>query len=451
MYRAHLVVSVIAVFAGSLAHGADNSPDDSANISAHLQKDYPTMFNPANATLPHPFIAPGGDYVGQLWDWDSWLGDVALAQISQDKGGPASGNDAITYGEGCVLDFLHYTNADGFCPITVQANGDPKSYVPTPGFKTNMHKPVLAQHAAFLTQLNKGDAEWLREAFPRLQAFLANYRTNSFDADSGLYFWQDDAGIGVDNDPCTFYRPNGSSGSIFLNCLMYKELKAMAYLCASLKLPAQTGADYDKEAEELKTAIQKNCWDERDGFYYSVDLNLLPKNRPVDHYMCNYFSIHSGHPRDYPCLIQRIEIWSGFMAMWAGIATQDQAKRMVEEHLKNPKTFGAEYGVRSLSKMEKMYGIHFSSNPSNWQGPVWGVANYMTFRGLLNYGFHHEAADLADRTIKLFGQDFAKTGAIHESYNPDNGAPIGGTYQSWNYLVANMLAWKEHRTVVGEF
>ena len=39
----------------------------------------------------------------------------------------------------------------------------------------------------------------------------------------GLYFWQTDMSIGVDNDPCTYYRPPRSSGSIYLNTLMFKE------------------------------------------------------------------------------------------------------------------------------------------------------------------------------------------------------------------------------------
>jgi triosephosphate isomerase len=36
--------------------------------------------------------------------------------------------------------------------------------------------------------------------------------------------------------------------------------------------------------------------------------------------------LHRGHPRDYDGLIQRIEGWSGFLAMWSGIATPEQAQ-----------------------------------------------------------------------------------------------------------------------------
>ena len=134
--------------------------------------------------------------------------------------------------------------------------------------------------------------------------------------------------------------------------------------------------------------------------------------------------LHSGQPRDWSCIIQRLGVWSGFMAMWAGIATKDQAKRMVKENYMNEKTFYAPYGVRTLSKMEKMYNLRPSGNPSSWLGPIWGISNYMTFRGLVNYGYMQEAKELACKTIELFGRDIERFGGMHEYYQPENGEPI---------------------------
>jgi putative isomerase len=226
----------------------------------------------------------------------------------------------------------------------------------------------------------------------------------------------------------------------------------MAYLAQCLHLDPQIAKGYTDDAQQLKTAIQTNCWDERDGFYYSVDLNLLPiKTKPEMRLGLNLV-LHSGHPRDYNCLIQRIGEWSGFMAMWAGIATPEQAKRMVNEHYKNEKTFNAPYGIRSLSKMEKMYSTYASSNPSNWQGPVWGISNYMVFMGLNSYGYKAEAREMATKTIALFGNDCKINGAFHEYYDPDSGKPIVNKgFQSWNYLVTNMIAWLQNDKVIKEF
>ena len=138
--------------------------------------------------------------------------------------------------------------------------------------------------------------------------------------------------------------------------------------------------------------------------------------------------------------------------MWAEIATPEQAKRMVQENLKDSRTFNAPYGVRTLSKLEKMYSVRASSNPSNWLGPIWGISNYMVYSGLVKYGFHTEAKELAFKTISLFGKDLEKNGALHEYYEPETGEPIlNKGFQNWNYLVLNMIDWASGKPVIKEF
>ncbi len=102
--------------------------------------------------------------------------------------------------------------------------------------------------------------------------------------------------------------------------------------------------------------------------------------------------------------------------------------------------------------MEKMYSVRSSANPSNWRGPVWGISNYMVFKGLLTYGYKVPAKELAIKTIRLFGKDFEKDGALHEYYEPETGEPLlNKGFQNWNYLVLNMTAWLEGKTVIEEY
>ena len=99
-----------------------------------------------------------------------------------------------------------------------------------------------------------------------------------------------------------------------------------------------------------------------------------------------------------------------------------------------------------------MYAIKNSGNPSCWLGPIWGIANYMVFRGLLKYGYVEEAKTLAEKTVALFEKDLAETGVIHEYYDPESGAPIRNPgFQSWNLLSINMLAWLNGEKAVEEF
>lgn len=389
-------------------------------IADYTRKNYRECFREASGILKHKFIVPGSAYSDDLWDWDSWLTDLALGEFVTD--------DISEYEKGCVLNFLEHVETDGTTPIWITPDGVSKDFVNDK--KTNIHKPNLAQHALYIS--DKYGFEWLDGKFDAFERYIGYYENNC-KHESGLYFWLDDFAIGVDNDPCTFYRPENSSASIYLNCFMYKELVALSKIADRLSL-ANKAEKYALMADELKDAIQENCWDERDGFFYSVDINLLPIDLSVN--------LHKGCPRHWNCLIQRIGVWSGFLAMWAGIATKEQAQRMVEEHYLNEKTFFAPYGVRTLSKMEKMYAIIKSGNPSCWLGPIWGISNYMVFEGLRLYGFVDEARELAIKTITMFGKDIENNGQMHEYYNPETGEGVNNPgFQNWNLLSLNMFEW----------
>ena len=445
-----LVLSLIT--GGVLGQPTDSVKTYSKLLQEHIYANYKGMFRQPGGALVHPYITPGSSaYANDLWDWDSWLSNIALRQVLANHGTEKDKQQALAHEQGCVLNFLEYTTFDGYMPILIAKKSDPARMRPANIYKTNMHKPVIAQHAAFLTKLNGGNAEWLREKFSLMQAFANNYQTHHRHRPTGLYYWQDDLAIGVDNDPSTFFRANGSSASIFLNALMYKECEAMAYLAQCLKL-TDISNEYKKDAADLKAAIQKNCWDPKDGFYYSVDINLRPVTNEPSVIFGQTMVLHSGMPRTYDGLIQRFGVWSGFLAMWAEVATPEQAKRMVAQNFKDTATFNAMYGVRTLSKLEKMYSVRASNNPSNWQGPIWGISNYLTWRALVKYGFTTEARELATKTITLFGRDVKRNGAMHEYYEPDTGEPVlNKGFQNWNYLVLNMINWMEGKPAIEEF
>jgi len=189
-----------------------------------IHGSYAKTFREPGGALQHPFITPGSEqYTAELWDWDSWLFNVALRQIVLEQGDPAVRDQIRPYERGCILNFLSCPGAStGFIPICV--NRDEFQW-PEDIRHTNMHKPCLAQHAAFLVREDGGDAGWLRESFKALCSFINFYRNHHFHSATGLYYWQDDYAIGVDNDPCTYGRPDKSSGSIYLNCLMSRELE----------------------------------------------------------------------------------------------------------------------------------------------------------------------------------------------------------------------------------
>ena len=399
-------------------------------ILNYALQNYPKMFREGTGGLKYKFIVPGSVYNNTLWDWDSWLTNIALSQFVNE--------DIKEYEMGCILNSLNVMDSKGRVPVyqgPILSQEDYEKWG-----ETNIHKPCLVQHAAFIVK-KYNDVLWLQPYFPQLCKFIEYYNERCRHEPTGLFFWICDAAIGVDNDPSTYYRPYRSSGSILLNCFMYKELLALCYIGDLL---GEDVSKYKKQAEDLCQAIRTHCYDEKDGMYYSVDFNLLPVNPEQ--------KMHSGAPRHWDCLIQRIGCWSGFLALWSGIATPEQAERMVKENLLDVNAFWAPFGVRSLSKYEKMYCIKATGNPSCWLGPIWGISNYMVFKGLVKYGFLDEAKELGEKTVKLFENDILARGELHEYYDPESGAPIMNPgFQNWNLLSLNIKAWLNGESVVEEF
>lgn len=403
-------------------------------INQYMLREYGRMLRPGEGYLQYSNIVPGSKaYETSLWDWDSWFTDVALQQLFQLNG---INVDISEYEMGSVMNFLANGEENGRLPIFITPQ---RVYPSHKNQSTNIHKPVLAQHILFIAEQGGQGYEWIAPHLEKAERFLSYYETECLHS-CGLYFWLDDGAQGVDNDPCNFYRPEKSCGSILLNSLMYRELLAMEQICKSLGFDEKADG-YATKAANLMDAINRLCWDERNGFYYSVDLNLLP--------IIPGAKRHSGAPRNWDTLIQKIDVWSGLLPLWAGIVTQERAERIVRENLLDARTFCAKYGIRSLSKLEQMYQVVPSGNPSCWLGPVWVLSNYLAFEGMLRYGFVNEARELAEKTVELLGMDIETCGDMHEYYDPDSGEPIFNQgFQSWNFLVINMIAWLKNGTCI---
>ena len=109
-------------------------------------------------------------------------------------------------GERAELPRSHGRRRRGADPAHAGRLPHPLRSHPAGGFSENMHKPVLAQHAAMLTR-RAGSADWIRPSLPAIGRFIDRYLESHVHARTGLAYWQTDFAIGVDNDPSAFYRP----------------------------------------------------------------------------------------------------------------------------------------------------------------------------------------------------------------------------------------------------
>ena len=198
-----------------------------------------------------------------------------------------------------------------------------------------------------------------------------------------------------------------------LNCMLVmeaKSLEAMARVLGRTDEAEKWKADHKKRTE----LINRYCWDEETGFYYNVNKD--------DH------SFTFKEKDD----IKRMEI-IGFLPLWAGIASPDQAKALVG-HLTNPEKFWRKFGIPSLAADDSYY-----NDKGYWNGPVWVQWNYLIMRGLMDYGYENEAKELVDRVTTVMYERLTKDHNLWEFYSPDD---LWGGYHKtyiWAGIINRMM------------
>lgn len=400
-------------------------------LERHILTQIESVTRPPLGILKHPFLVPGGIFHDELWDWDSFWITKATVAIHHQLEEPFKGT-FINYAIGSWINFFEHQSSDGIVPIMIKSdNSDFFGCAAGGEIPRNQAKPVFGQFALAVSSLT-GDSTWVGPYFDRLLKFYDRW-FSYYGTGSGLLVWGTDVAIGVDNDPTTYGRPAFSSANLLLNCLLYADLIAAADLAGRLGRSGDSGKLL-AQAESLGLAIQRECWDAEDGFFYTVDVQC-------DDHRSKYLpGLKPGMDMTWRTLPLKVKMFTGFLPMWCGIATDEQARRLVEEHLRNENEFWAPFGLRSVSRGERMYEPAIdSANPSNWLGPIWIVASYMVYEGLKRYGYAADAAELAEKTQLLLEEDLRKTGTLHECYHPDTGSPnFNADFLSWNVLALLM-------------
>jgi len=399
----------------------------------YIEKNIKSVLKEPVKFIKYPFIDPGSVYDGNVWDWDTYWSVYGLLNLFPRLSDQELKDKTILHAKGNVLNFLDHQLEDGYIPMMIEVGQWREPYLNEKhkeGILMNMHKPFLCSQIVLISDFIQ-DYDWIKDKIQQLIRYFDCYEKNYFFEDSGLYVWCDDIMIGMDNDPASFGRPKFSTANIFLNCFMVRELKNFVKIIEQCESEEnEFRKEFEKKAEKLELAIQTEMYDKRDCFFYSVDVDI--KTRKFDWF-------HQGLGVFWKTLPIKIRTWSGFLPLFIGIATKEQAEHL-KNHIVDEKTFLSPYGVTTLAKDEKMFDLSVTNNPSNWLGPIWMVANYIVFRGLLDYGYLTEAKEMCEKSLLLLGKDLEKTGSIHEYYNPLNGEPVmNGGFLNWNILALNMV------------
>ncbi|KAF7861515.1 hypothetical protein EAF04_008078 [Stromatinia cepivora] len=194
--------------------------------------------------------------------------------------------------------------------------------------------------------------------------------------------------------------------TIDLNSLLYKYEKDIAHTIRTffndkLEIPAefcvgdmkpgqlQTSSMWDRRARGRKLAIDRYLWNDKKGMYF--DYNTLKQEQ------CTY------------------ETATTFWAMWAGVASPQQAASLVTNAL--PK-FEAAGGL--LSGTEESRGAVGLDRPNRqWDYPYgWAPQQMLAWTGLLRYNYQEEAERLAYKWLFMITTAFVDfNGVVVEKYD----------------------------------
>jgi putative isomerase len=131
--------------------------------------------------------------------------------------------------------------------------------------------------------------------------------------------------------------------------------------------------------------------------------------------------------------------WASFFPLWARLATPQQALAL-RNRMMDFTEFLAPAGLHSHSARDPIYNNTATGNPSNLQGPVWGLSTFLAAYCLSHYGYREDAVELASRLLKVFAADIETNGCLHEFYHGDTSQPlINPGFLSWNLLALGVM------------
>jgi Trehalase len=300
------------------------------------------------------------------------------------------------------------------------------------GTSPDRSQPPVGSYAVWKNYERNQDREILEWAYPRLKLWHEWWFKNRGDGQpwrdgnrDGLLEWGSDKGStpsvggrghrqaakwesGMDDSPMwDDVTYNSSTYTMELDDVGLNSLYALDSECLA-KIASILGKDQDSRAftadyERIKTAMRQKLWNEKDGIYENL-------------YWDGHFSNRLSPTNFYPML--------------AGVATPDQAKRMVQEHLLNPKEFWGTYVVPTIARDDSVFPDQFY-----WRGDIWGPTNYLVYEGLNRYGEDDVALTFAEKSYDLFMTDWHANQHTNEQYYAWGGSAGGDKHYTWGALL----------------
>jgi hypothetical protein len=202
-----------------------------------------------------------------------------------------------------------------------------------------------------------------------------------------------------------------------LNALYVRDCEDLAEIADILGRPAEA-VELRGRCEAFRRGMQR-LWDETTGLFL---------NRRTD---TGAFSPRLSPTHFYPLL--------------AGVATPEQARRMIEEHFSNPAEFGGEWIMPSCARNDPAY-----PEQNYWRGRIWAPMNFLVYLGLRRYNLPDARRTLVAKSQALLLKEWREQGHVHENYCADTGqgcnSESSDAFYHWGGLLGLIAMMEEHRS-----
>jgi hypothetical protein len=333
--------------------------------------------HPATAHFPHPFEEIGPGYRVQGVSFGHI--DLTHARLDTVRAFPEESRLQ-------TLNELAGQCEDGLLPGVIGRLQAEAIYKPNKTFPPIW--PVAVEAYLEVT----GDESLLPQCLDALLRQIGWFERNRSAPGGGFYYldilentWESSSDEGVRFDE----RPGGPAAMVDATAHLYQACDFAARWSARLGRP---GAEFKRKAADLKRFIQENLFDPDVGGFFDSWVVGRPELR------------HWNHEAFWPMIV--------------GAATEEQAARVIDEHLLNPGEHFTPHPISTVGVNDPKFELRM------WRGPTWNCITYWAATGCVRYGRNDAARRLMEAALDATAGQFEHTGTLWEFYHPLGGDPM---------------------------
>jgi alpha,alpha-trehalase len=388
-----------------------------SSLPAWQKLPIPEPSRPGLLYLPKPYVVPGGRF-NEMYGWDSYfilLGLLRDGEVERARGMVDNFVYEIEH-YGMILNanrsyYLSRSQPPLLTPMILRVHerlGDRTWLKSTSraidryyAFWTREPHLTPATGLSRYYDLGRGPSQEVlsgekdqagRTHYDRVLDWLKTHAVSDYDASrfydrkrdvlTELYYVADRSMRESGYDPSNRFGPFNAAvidyDPVCLNSLLYRMEKDAAEIQRVLG-DNQAAARWTRRAEARAQAIHRYLWDPEASLFLDYDHGRRVR-------------------RVYP-------FGTTFFPLWVGIASRDQAAKLVN---------------RALRELEAAGGLRTSANRSGnqWDAPYgWAPLEIVAVEGLRAYGFSAEADRITTNFLSLILKEFADHRAIFEKYD----------------------------------